>query len=219
MLDKLKIGKAGEYLTCADLILKGYVAFLSEQGLSYDVVLQIENKLYRIQVKTTETHKKVAQRKIEIRNYSFSILKNGSGAGVAGKKRLMRGEKVVRWKKYKDNEVDIFAFVALDSKIIAYVPAKGIKNSILFRVPALRGLYHDEKGNWANRKVLELKAKGFNRKEIAAKIRISVSEVIAYEKTVVTKGRGGMAYLDDFTLEKCLLEINKTDYHDSAPTV
>ena len=34
----LQIGKAGEYLVCADLILKGYIAFLSEQGLPYDVI-------------------------------------------------------------------------------------------------------------------------------------------------------------------------------------
>ena len=35
----LECGKAGEYLVCADLILKGYIAYPSEQGLPYDVVM------------------------------------------------------------------------------------------------------------------------------------------------------------------------------------
>ena len=30
---QLQIGKAGEYLVCADLIMKGFIAFPSEQGL------------------------------------------------------------------------------------------------------------------------------------------------------------------------------------------
>ena len=33
---QLQIGKAGEYLVCADLIMKGFIAFPSEQGLSFD---------------------------------------------------------------------------------------------------------------------------------------------------------------------------------------
>jgi len=37
-IDDMQVGKAGEYLVCADLISKGYVAYLSEQGLPYDVV-------------------------------------------------------------------------------------------------------------------------------------------------------------------------------------
>ncbi len=37
-LSELAVGKAGEYLVCADLILRGHVAFPSEQGLPYDIV-------------------------------------------------------------------------------------------------------------------------------------------------------------------------------------
>ena len=36
---ELQTGKEGEYLVCADLILKGLIAFPSEQGLPYDVVV------------------------------------------------------------------------------------------------------------------------------------------------------------------------------------
>jgi hypothetical protein len=38
ILTDLQLGKAGEYLVCADLILKGHIAFPSEQGLSFEVV-------------------------------------------------------------------------------------------------------------------------------------------------------------------------------------
>ena len=47
VITDLQIGKAGEYLVCADLILNGYVAFLSEQGLPFDIVLDYNNKLYK----------------------------------------------------------------------------------------------------------------------------------------------------------------------------
>jgi hypothetical protein len=47
---QLQIGKAGEYLVCADLILKGFVSFPSEQGLPYDVLLDTGEKLLKIQV-------------------------------------------------------------------------------------------------------------------------------------------------------------------------
>jgi hypothetical protein len=32
------MGKAAEHLVCADLLMKGYKAFLSAQGLPYDVI-------------------------------------------------------------------------------------------------------------------------------------------------------------------------------------
>ena len=53
---QLQIGKAGEYLVCADLIMKGFIAFPSEQGLPYDVLLDNGKKLLKVQVKTTEKY-------------------------------------------------------------------------------------------------------------------------------------------------------------------
>lgn len=47
---ELEIGKAAEHLVCADLILQGHKAFLADQGLSYNVVLDYKNKLWRVQV-------------------------------------------------------------------------------------------------------------------------------------------------------------------------
>ena len=72
-IDDLQAGKVGEYLVCADLILKGYVAFPSEQGLPFDVVLSANNRLYKIQVKTTRQPMPVPQRKNRTEKYLFHI--------------------------------------------------------------------------------------------------------------------------------------------------
>ncbi|MFA6570750.1 MAG: group I intron-associated PD-(D/E)XK endonuclease, partial [Bacteroidota bacterium] len=97
---QLQIGKAGEYLVCADLILKGFIAFPSEQGLPYDVLLDTGEKLLKIQVKTTEKPRVLQQeRKSKIPAYMFSIKR----AGHDGKTR------------YNENEIDIFALVCLET--------------------------------------------------------------------------------------------------------
>ena len=58
----LMIGVAGEHLVCFDLIAKGFTAFMTEQGLPYDLIADINgkstetpinaNKIY-LQVKVT----------------------------------------------------------------------------------------------------------------------------------------------------------------------
>ena len=53
--NELQIGKAGEHLVCSDLILQGFNAFLADQGLPYDVVVDNDNKLWKIQVRATLT--------------------------------------------------------------------------------------------------------------------------------------------------------------------
>jgi hypothetical protein len=115
-LDDLQAGKAGEYLVCADLILKGYVAFPSEQGLPFDVVLAIDGKLYKIQVKTTRTVQAVPQRKNRTEKYIFHIRR----CGKCGRQ------------SYKENDVDIFAIVALDTKTIGYLKADRVKQTMFF---------------------------------------------------------------------------------------
>ena len=70
---QLQIGKAGEYLVCADLIMKGFIAFPSEQGLPYDVLLDNGDKLLRVQVKTTEKYRSIPQRNVDTKAYIFNI--------------------------------------------------------------------------------------------------------------------------------------------------
>ena len=114
-IDDLQAGKAGEYLVCADLILKGYVAFPSEQGLSFDVVL-VGDKLYKLQVKTTRKLASVPQRKNRTDKYLFHVRRCGKGGR----------------RSYNQGVVDIFALVALDTKTIGYLKASDAKQTMFF---------------------------------------------------------------------------------------
>jgi hypothetical protein len=149
--NELQTGKAGEYLVCADLILKGFVAFPSEQGLPYDVLLDTGKKLIRIQVKTTSGPRVIPQRATDTKAYIFNI------------KRCGRNNE----KRYGHNEVDIFALVCLDTKAIGYIKTDDMPDSINYRVDSLAGTYYDEKGIQDYKIVKELFSKGLRRREIS----------------------------------------------------
>ena len=94
--ESLQTGKAGEHLVCADLILHGYPAFLTDAGMPYDIVVALKNgKLLRVQVKSTsKPHAKYG--------YQFNLRRGVNDS------RTMVGD------------VDVFAFVALDRMSVAY---------------------------------------------------------------------------------------------------
>ena len=183
---QLQIGKAGEYLVCADLILKGFVAFPSEQGLPYDLILDNGTKLIKVQVKTTEKYKSIPQRSHELKAYIFNIKR----AGKDGKTR------------YSEDEIDIFALVCLDTMQIGYLTNKEMPTTINIRVDSLRGSYHDEKGMQDFEKVKELNKTMKNQSEIARKLGLQVAVVNRYLsegwKPFETKAR----YFGDFIRNK-----------------
>lgn len=127
----MQTGKAGEYLVCADLIIKGFIAYPSEQGLPYDVVLDMDGAMIKVQVKTTRTHKQTPQRVNNVNTYGFNV------------KRCGKGNKSIR----TNESCDIFALVALDEKSIGYMKNKDIKQTMFFRVESMRGTYRDENIN------------------------------------------------------------------------
>lgn len=194
-INDLQIGVAGEYLTCADLILNGYVAFLSEQGLPYDVVFDVSGKLYKVQVKTTRSSRNIPQRKTKIPAFIFHIGRNGRGGCR---------------KKYAENQVDIFALVDLESRGIAYLPYFNTKSTMNFRVPKYRGSYHDEQGLKNKNKVINLKNKGKSIDEIVSITGLSKSNVYRYSANVSIEqvGTNSGVYFDEFTLDKCLEKIS-----------
>lgn len=116
-ISDLQIGKAGEYMVCADLILQGFVAFPSEQGLHYDIVADIKGKIYRIQVKTTRTYRAVPQREKRTDAYLFNCRRCGKGGRHS----------------YKDSDIDIMAFVAVNEKLIGYLPIEKVRQTMVFR--------------------------------------------------------------------------------------
>ena len=104
---ELQTGKAGEHLVCFDLIMQGYNVFLADQGLPFDIILEKDSKLLRIQVKST----------LHLVTYTnaHSVYRFGLRQGAGNKSRARTAD-----------EVDYYAFVALDIKKIAYIPIKNL---------------------------------------------------------------------------------------------
>ena len=184
---QLQIGKAGEYLVCADLIMKGFIAFPSEQGLPYDVLLDNGDKLLKVQVKTTEKPRLITQERINpVPVYSFSIKRAGNG----GKTR------------YGLDEIDLFALVCLDTMSIGYLKNNEMPTTINIRVDELKGSYRDEKGIQDFEKIKELNKTIKNQSEISRITGISIATVNRYLsegwKPFETKAR----YFSDFIRNK-----------------
>lgn len=182
----MQIGKAGEYLVCADLILKGFVAYPSEQGLPYDVVLDIDGKLYKVQVKTTTTYRTIPQRKGDMKSYVFSIKRKGK----YGKKR------------YGKDEIDIFALVCLDTKQIGYLRNGDMPDTLNLRVDSLRGTYYDEKGKQDLEKCHALYRQGLARKEISNILGLHISSVSRYLNGKYTPFETSARYFSDIVRDK-----------------
>ena len=183
---QLQIGKAGEYLVCADLIMKGFIAFPSEQGLPYDVLLDTGKKLLKVQVKTTEKARSVQQRKNPIPAYIFSIKR----AGKNGKTR------------YEEKEIDLFALVCLDTMEIGYLTNKEMPTTINIRVDTFRGSYYDEKGIQDFEKVKELNKTIKNQSEISRIVGISVATVNRYLSEGWKPFETNARYFSDFIRNK-----------------
>lgn len=102
--NELQLGKAGEHLVCFNLILQGYNAFLADQGLPFDVLIEKDGELKKIQVKTTT--------KLVTYGKAKNIYRFGLRNGKGGRSRI------------REVDCDYYAFVALDIKEIAYIPMK-----------------------------------------------------------------------------------------------
>ena len=183
---KLQIGKAGEYLVCADLIMKGFIAFPSEQGLPYDVLLDTGEKLLKVQVKTTEKARIVQQRRNPTPAYIFNIKR----AGANGKTI------------YEEEEIDLFALVCLDTMQIGYLTNKEMPTTINIRVDALRGSYYDEKGIQDLEKVKELNKTIKNQSEISRITGIAHATVNRYLKDDWKPFESNARYFSDFIRNK-----------------
>lgn len=105
---ELQLGKAAEHIVCADLILRGFNAFLSDAGLPYDVVVDLGGELLRIQVKGTKG--------------LFIHPRNACESGYRFGLRKGRGMRT----RIDPAAVDVFAFVVLDARRVAYVRADGL---------------------------------------------------------------------------------------------
>lgn len=117
--NELQIGKAAEHLVCSDLILKGYNAFLSDQGIPYDILVEAQNKFLRVQVKST-------LKPVVVKTYNPKSTSDNRPPCYRFCTR--RAKKTAR--PVEMNEIDYYAFVALDIKEIAYLPIESMVGRI-----------------------------------------------------------------------------------------
>jgi hypothetical protein len=116
----LALGTAAEHLVCADLLLRGYNAFLTDQNCAYDIAVDIDGRLVRVQIKSTRRVKKIPQIKHHRSSYMFFVRRAGKG-----------GKRV-----YKPNDFDLLALVATDCKQIAYLPPSQLRGTVHIRTGA-----------------------------------------------------------------------------------
>ena len=103
---ELQLGKAAEHFVCFDLIKRGYNAFLADQGLPYDVLVDLDGVIKRIQVKACSIANDHGKSKDV---YRFS-LRSAKGANRA----------------IKADKLDYIAFVFFDIKRVQYISSKEI---------------------------------------------------------------------------------------------
>jgi len=184
--NELQIGKAGEYIVCADLIIMGLIAYPSEQGLPYDVVIDNGFRLLKCQVKTTEKPRVIPQRGNVNYAYIFNIKRHGKNAV----------------KRYTDGDVDLFALVELETRSVAYLLNEDMPDTINLRVEHLRGKYYDEKGIIDYKKVIGLKNNGLTNRGIADRIGINESTVGRMLKDNYTPHKTSARYFNDLKKDK-----------------
>lgn len=107
---ELELGKCGEYFAIFSLMKQGFVAYLSDQGLPYDVVVDVNGQLFRGQVKST----------LCLRDYGKS--KQVYRFGTRSAKKSIR--------KTSIRSCDFYAFVAVNDQKIAFLSSKEIESSL-----------------------------------------------------------------------------------------
>jgi len=184
--DKFQIGKAGEHLVCADLILKNLSISMADEALPYDVLLDIGYKILKIQVKTTVTHKQSNQWRGVNEAYIFGVKRKGANS----------------IKRYAENEVDVFALVVLETKQVGYLINGDMPTTINIRPDKFKGQYHDEKGIIKYNEVIKLKNEGKKVKEIIELTGLKETSVRNYCKKGFTPYITQALYMNDLYKER-----------------
>ena len=96
-------GEVGEYLALAELNLNQLLSHRVDKA-PYDIIIDANNSLIKVQEKVGHLPKNWRTKKIYDDRVRFRTYK-GSGAKI----------------KYNENEVDLFAFVDIDSKSVAWL--------------------------------------------------------------------------------------------------
>ncbi len=157
----LHAGRAGEHIVCADLLSQGHDCFHAAQGMPYDLVADVDGCLLLIQVKATRKPEILSGRRINNVAYRFWVTRCGKNG---------RGSRAC-------DDVDIYAFVALDSREIGYLSARQAVKTLFVRPEALRGTYTDEVAAAKHKQVLDFLGAGASNAAAAEHFGISVDKV------------------------------------------
>ena len=103
-------GRAGEYLVLADLLLQGVGAFPAGGTLPYDVLADHEGRLIRVQVRATRAPVQPPSTKGKRPPFYRFGLRRGRGTT----------------RSVSTKAADVYAFVALDIRRIAYVSTRAL---------------------------------------------------------------------------------------------
>lgn len=104
----LQVSKAAEHLVCAELLMRGWNAFLADAGLPYDVVVDIGGgRICRVQVKSTT---RMYEHADGLPHYRFAI------------RRARTGTRAVA-----ADSCDYLAFVALDRRLIGFLAVANVR--------------------------------------------------------------------------------------------
>ena len=182
----LQIGIAGEYIACADLLIKGLTAYPTEQGLPYDLIIDNGNKLLKCQVKTTSKPRKISQRRTDTFAYIFNIKRHGKNNGT----------------RYTKKDVDVFALVELEERTVIYIENEEMPDTINIRVDKLRGTYYDEVGAKDYNKAKELYKTIKNKSEIAKILKKDIATIHRYLKDGYKPFKTNARYFNDYKKTK-----------------
>lgn len=131
----LELGKAAEHIVCANIIMQGYRCYLSDQGLPYDLIVDIAGKFVRVQVRSTCFAKNVNAAGRQPRTaYSFNVRRRGKN----GSQRLGA------------SHCDVVALVALDIQTVAYLPIEIVGQTIQLIRPGSHITTRNGKRGWAS---------------------------------------------------------------------
>lgn len=113
----LAAGHAAEHLVCADLLLQGFKAFLTDQVCAYDVAVDVAGRLVRVQVKATREPRAIARATVHRAAYMWHVRRAGKNGA----------------RTYDPGEFDMLALVALDCRRIAYLAPSLVRQTIHIR--------------------------------------------------------------------------------------
>src|SRR6266704_3397833 len=119
----LEVGTAGEHLVCADLLLSGLTAFRTDQNCAYDIAVDLDGRLVRLQVKSTRSPKPIPQRESVILAYQWHVRRRGRGNA----------------RKYDEGDFDLLALVGLDIRQVAYLAPSFLRTTVQIRLPDALG--------------------------------------------------------------------------------